>query len=75
MVIPDRLEEWFPLLDKCRSPEVANYFRDRTLRQVLCWLEEFEAAHHDVVDVIRIGRGHGLEMAAEELKTMLEAGS
>ena len=54
---------------------IANSATEKALRSVLRWLQEFEGMHSSqAVDIIRIGRGHGLEMAADELEAMLVGG-
>ena len=53
---------------------IANSATEKTLRVMLLWLQEFEDMHSSrAEDIIAIGRGHGLEMAAAELETMLAA--
>ena len=54
---------------------IADAATEKALRSVLLWLQEFEGMHSSrAEEIIAIGRGHGLEMAAEELEAMLAAG-
>mgnify|MGYP001605688180 CR=1 FL=1 len=51
---------------------IADAATEKALRCVLVWLQEFEDTHSDSGEkIISIGRGHGLEMAAEELEELL----
>ena len=51
---------------------VADAATEKALRCVLLWLQEFEDSHNDGGEnVISIMRGHGLEMAADELEALL----
>ena len=51
---------------------VANAATEKALQYIVNWLRNFETTH-DQIAVLRIGRGHGLDMAAEELEAWLKA--
>ena len=51
---------------------IADATTEKALRSVLLWLREFERMHSRPEEFIAIGRGHGLEMAANELEEMLK---